>query len=192
VTATPRTSVDETRRPATVDLRGVAPDPAARVRLTSATAARLRDACAVAVAASALGGAERALELAVAYVATREQFGRPVGSFQAVQHMAADALARIETTRVLVWWAAWAWDARPREAGRAAAMAKARAGDVARAVTRTAVEMHGGVGFTAEYEVQRYFKRALADAPAFGDGDLHRARLLPAGAGARGASRVSS
>jgi alkylation response protein AidB-like acyl-CoA dehydrogenase len=113
----------------------------------------------------------------VAYVKVREQFGRPVGSFQAVQHMAAEAVARLEPARSLLWYAAWAWDARPREAPRAAAMAKACCTDAYRAIARSAVEMHGGVGFTWENDMHLYFKRALANAVAFGDADHQRERI---------------
>ena len=132
---------------------------------------------AIGIAAESLGGAERALERAVEYVKVREQFGRPVGSFQAVQHMAADAAARIEPARALVWYAAWAFDARPKESPLAASMAKAACCDVYREVARTAVEMHGGIGFTWENDMHFYLKRSLANAAAYGDGEWHRERV---------------
>ena len=106
--AAPLVSVDETRRPCELRLRGVELPASARLAGRGRAARdralrRVLDACAVAVAADSLGGAERALELAVGYVKVREQFGRPVGSFQAVQHMAAEAAARIEPARALLW-----------------------------------------------------------------------------------------
>ena len=176
-------SVDETRRPCELRLRGVELPASARLpgRGGAARSARslrrVLDGCAVAVAADCLGGAERALECAVGYVKVREQFGRPVGSFQAVQHMAAEAAARIEPARALLWWAAWAFDARPKEASLAASMAKACCSDVYRFVARTAVEMHGGIGFTWENDMHLHLKRALANASAFGDADHHRDRV---------------
>jgi alkylation response protein AidB-like acyl-CoA dehydrogenase len=175
-------SLDETRRPCELRLRGVELPADARLPGRGAGRAsralrRVLDACAVAVAADCLGGAQRALESAVAYVKVREQFGRPVGSFQAVQHMAAEAAARIEPARALVWWAAWAFDARPREASLAASMAKACCSDVYRFVARTAVELHGGIGFTWENDMHLFLKRALANASAFGDADHHRDRV---------------
>jgi alkylation response protein AidB-like acyl-CoA dehydrogenase len=179
----PLVSVDETRRPCELRLRGVELPGSARLaggrRGASAPRAlrRVLDACAVAVAADCLGGAEGALERAVEYVKVREQFGRPVGSFQAVQHMAAEAAARIEPARALLWWAAWAFDARPRESSLAASMAKACCSEVYRFVARTAVEMHGGIGFTWENDMHLFFKRALANASAFGDADHHRDRV---------------
>jgi alkylation response protein AidB-like acyl-CoA dehydrogenase len=183
VRASPLVSVDETRRPCELRLRGVELPADARLagrgRAFRADRAlrRVLDACAVAVAADSLGGAERALELAVGYVKVREQFGRPVGSFQAVQHMAAEAAARIEPARALLWYAAWAFDARPKQASLAASMAKACACDVYRFVSRSAVEMHGGIGFTWENDMHLFFKRALANASAFGDADHHRDRV---------------
>lgn len=179
----PLVSVDETRRECELRFRAVQVPReallAGRERAADAgrALARVLDACAVAIAAESLGGAERALERAVEYVKVREQFGRAVGSFQAVQHMAAEAAARIEPARALVWYAAWAFDARPKEAPLAAAMAKAACCDVYRAVARTAVEMHGGVGFTWENDMHFHLKRSLANAAAFGDSDWHRERV---------------
>jgi alkylation response protein AidB-like acyl-CoA dehydrogenase len=170
-------TADETRRTCEVRLRGVEAGKDALLPRAGKTLGRVVDACAVAVAADSLGGAERALELATDYVKVREQFGRPVGSFQAVQHLAAESVAKIEPARALLWYAAWAWDERPKEAPLAAAMAKAACGDVYRAVSRTAIEMFGGVGFTFENDMHLYFKRALANAAAFGDSTLQRERV---------------
>jgi len=177
-------SVDETRRSAELRFRGVAlpreaqlAGQAGRAADSSRALQRALDATAIGLAAESLGGAERALERAVEYVKVREQFGRPVGSFQAVQHMAAEAAARIEPARALVWYAAWAFDARPKEAPLAASMAKAACCDVYRFVARTAVELHGGIGFTFENDMHFYLKRALANAAAWGDSDWHRERV---------------
>jgi alkylation response protein AidB-like acyl-CoA dehydrogenase len=180
----PLVSVDETRRSAELRFRGVALPREALLAGSGARAPdsgrairRALDASAIGVAAESLGGAERALERAVEYVKVREQFGRPVGSFQAVQHMAAEAAARIEPARALVWYAAWAFDARPKEAPLAASMAKAACCDVYRFAARTAVEMHGGIGFTWENDMHFYLKRSLVNAAAFGDSDWHRERV---------------
>ncbi len=178
-------SVDETRRSAELRFRGVALPREALlagegVRRSADSGRALRralEAIAIGLAAESLGGAERALERAVEYVKVREQFGRPVGSFQAVQHMAAECAARIEPARALVWYAAWAFDARPKEAALAASMAKAACCDVYRAVARSAVEMHGGIGFTWENDMHFHLKRSLANAAAFGDSDWHRERV---------------
>jgi alkylation response protein AidB-like acyl-CoA dehydrogenase len=170
-------SVDETRRPCELRLAGARLPAAARLPRGSKALQRVLDACAVAIAAESLGGAERALEEAVAYVKVRQQFGRPVGSFQAVQHLAAEAVAELEPARSLLWYAAWAFDARPAEAGLAASMAKAQCSEVYRKVARTAVEMHGGIGFTWENDMHLFYKRALANASAFGDPERHQDRV---------------
>jgi len=138
---------------------------------------RLLDLGAIGIAADSLGGAERALEMAVDYSKTREQFGRKIGSFQALKHMAAEIVAEVEPARSLVWYAAYAFDHRPREAARAATIAKARLGDVYARTVRRAVEMHGGIGFTWEHDLHLWFKRARWNRVAFGDPDHHRERL---------------
>jgi len=169
--------VDETRPLYDVRLRGVRVGKDALLPRGAKALPRALDACAVALAAESLGGAERALELAVAYVKVREQFGRPVGSFQAVQHLAAECVAKIEPARALVWYAAFALDSKPKEAPLAAAMAKAACSELYRAVSRTAIEMFGGIGFTFENDMHLGFKRALANAAAWGDARWHRERV---------------
>ncbi len=139
--------------------------------------ARLLDLAAIGIAADSLGGAHRALEMAVEYSRVREQFGRKIGSFQALKHLAAEMLADVEPARSLVWYAAWAWDKRPRDAARAAAMAKASLGDVYSRTARRSVEMHGGIGFTWEFDLQLWFKRAHTNEALFGDPSLHRERV---------------
>ena len=138
---------------------------------------RLLDAGCVALAADSLGGSEKALELAVEYSKVRVQFGRPIGSFQALKHMAAEMVSEIEPARSLVWYAAHAFDARPKEAARAASLAKARLSDVYSRTTNRAVQMHGGIGFTWEHDLHFWFKRAKWNEYAFGDATFHRERL---------------
>ena len=139
--------------------------------------ARLLDAACVALAADSLGGAQKALELAVEYTKTRTQFNRPIASFQALKHMAAEMASDIEPARSLVWYAAYAFDALPAEASRAAALAKARLSDVYARTTNRAVQMHGGIGFTWEHDMHFWFKRAKWNEFAFGDATYHRERL---------------
>lgn len=139
--------------------------------------ARLLDAACVALAADSLGGAQKALELAVEYTKTRTQFNRPIASFQALKHMAAEMASDIEPARSLVWYAAYAFDALPAEAARAAALAKARLSDVYARTTNRAVQMHGGIGFTWEHDMHFWFKRAKWNEFAFGDATYHRERL---------------
>ena len=139
--------------------------------------ARLLDLAAIGIAADSLGGAQRATQMAVEYSKVREQFGRKIGSFQAMKHIAAEMVAEVEPARSLVWYAAYAYDHRPRDAARAAAMAKASLGDVYSRTARRSVEMHGGIGFTWEFDLQLWFKRAHVNEVAFGDPAFHRERV---------------
>jgi alkylation response protein AidB-like acyl-CoA dehydrogenase len=138
---------------------------------------RLLDLGAIGIAADGLGGAQRALEMAVEYSRVREQFGRQIGSFQALKHIAAEMVADVEPARSLVWYAAYLYDARPKESARHAAMAKALLGDVGSRTTRRAVEIHGGIGFTWEFDLHLWFKRAHANEGAFGDPTFQRERV---------------
>jgi len=138
---------------------------------------RMLDVACVALAAECQGGAERALELAVEYAKIREQFGRAIGSFQAVKHMAAECFSEIEPSRSLVWYAAHAQQSHNREASRAASMAKARLGEVYSRTTNKAVQMHGGIGFTWEHDIHFWFKRAKANEALFGSPTFHRERV---------------
>ncbi|HJQ83390.1 MAG TPA: acyl-CoA dehydrogenase [Candidatus Binatia bacterium] len=174
----PEETIDLTRRVAELELRDVAVEPAALLgRDGNALFARLLDLGALLVAADSLGGAARTLEMAVEYAKVRQQFGRPIGSFQAVKHMAAEMVADVEPARSLVWYAAWAFDHRPREAARAAAIAKARLGDVYSRTAQRSVQVHGGIGFTWEHDLHLWFKRARWNEVAFGDPTWHRERL---------------
>jgi alkylation response protein AidB-like acyl-CoA dehydrogenase len=180
VTITPLPSIDLTRRPTEVRFSDVEL-PASAVlggeHRGWKTLARVFDAAAVGLAADSLGGAERALEMAVDYAKVREQFGRSIGSFQAVKHIAAEVVSEIEPARSLVWYAAYAYDVVPRDAGRAAAMAKACLSEVYSRTTNRAVQIHGGIGFTWEHDLHFWFKRAKWNEFAFGDAAYHRERL---------------
>jgi alkylation response protein AidB-like acyl-CoA dehydrogenase len=176
----PLESIDATRRFGEVILRDVVVPRTALVGREGEgwpLVARLLDAGAIAVAADCLGGAERVLEMSVEYAKIREQFGRPIGSFQAVKHMAAEMVGEIEPARSLVWYAAHAYDARPREAARAASAAKARLGEVFVRAANRAVQIHGGVGFTWEHDLHWWFTRATWNQAAFGDTLHHLDRL---------------
>jgi alkylation response protein AidB-like acyl-CoA dehydrogenase len=143
-----------------------------------AVLSRLFDLACIGIAADSLGGAWRAIEMAVEYAKMREQFGRKIGSFQALKHIAAEMVADVEPSRSLVWYAAYAYDARPAaEASRAAAMAKAALGDVYSRTARRAVEIHGGIGFTWEFDLHLWFKRAHLNEAAYGDPAHHRERI---------------
>ncbi|BAX96203.1 acyl-CoA dehydrogenase [Mycobacteroides stephanolepidis] len=131
----------------------------------------------VVVAAELVGICQASLDLTVAYAKEREQFGAPIGSFQAVGHTAAEMLRHTECARSAVYYAAWAAEHNPGELPLAASMAKAAASDAGRAVTAAAVQMHGAYGFSWEAEVHWYYARAVMDAQLFGDAAFHRARI---------------
>ncbi|MFE1228421.1 acyl-CoA dehydrogenase family protein [Streptomyces sp. NPDC058745] len=167
-------SLDATRSQALVQLRDVeaellGSDPAAEPGVLGALAAVGRTA-AVALAAEAVGAAQAALDRTVEYVGTREQFGRPVGSFQAVKHRLADLYVQLESARSLAHGAA-------REPG-TGALALAAALEALRAVSGETIQLHGGIGFTWEHEAHLYFKRAAADELLFGP--VHRLRARAA------------
>jgi alkylation response protein AidB-like acyl-CoA dehydrogenase len=141
------------------------------------------DRAAVVVAAELVGLCRRALELTLAYVKERNQFGVPVGSFQAVQHTAAGMLRATEAAAVATADAAWIADNEPDGLSAAAAIAKATASTAGREVTAAAIQLHGGIGFTWEAEPHWLYKRAQIDAAYLGGSDHHQARLARMTAG---------
>ncbi len=138
---------------------------------------RVVDLGAVFACAEMLGGANRVLELAVEYAKDRVQFGRPVGSFQAVKHRCADMLVDVEGMRSSTYWAAWCLGARDREASIAASTAKVWCADASKRVMASALQVHGGIGFTWEHDLHLFMKRAQLDQLSFGDASFHRERL---------------
>jgi alkylation response protein AidB-like acyl-CoA dehydrogenase len=165
VRAMPRPSLDRTRPLADVEL-----DDASAEILPGGEAGgpAVLDAGRVALAADTLGAAQRMLDRAVAYAGQREQFGRLIGSFQAVKHMCAEMAAMLEPCRALVWYAAYALDHLPDEARLAACHAKAHLAEVGREVARLATEVHGGMGFTDELGLHHWFKRIGASRQLLG------------------------
>lgn len=136
-------------------------------------AGRMRDAALVLLAADAVGGAARCVEMAVGYAKDREQFGVPIGRFQGLKFQLADMAAAVEPGWALVWHAADALDRGAAEATRLAALAKARTAEVYLQAARDATEAHGGIGFTWEFDLQFYLKRALFDHAYFGAPEVH-------------------
>lgn len=140
------------------DIESVDPTrPLRRVANGSAETSRLR----AAMAAEAVGVAQRALELGVEYAKTREQFGRKIGVYQAVSHRLADTYADVELARSLAYWAAWCVAEEDDQAPLAAAAAKAFASEAAVAACERSIQVHGGIGFTWEHPLHRFYKRAL-------------------------------
>ncbi|MCZ2857768.1 acyl-CoA dehydrogenase family protein [Blastococcus sp. VKM Ac-2987] len=146
---------------------------------------RARQVAAVVLAAEDLGGADRAVELGIAYAQEREAFGRRIGSYQAVKHMLVDAWAGVDQLRSLVWWAAWAADCAPAELPLASSAAKAYAASTFERAAGTLVQVHGGIGFTWEHDAHLFWRRAKVDRLLLGDEAEHLdavARLAVAGA----------
>jgi alkylation response protein AidB-like acyl-CoA dehydrogenase len=134
----------------------------------AATLDRMIDAGRVLLAADVLGAGGRMIEKAVDYAKERKQFGRVIGSFQAVKHLCAEMVAELEPCRSLIWYAAYAFDAFPEQSRRMAAHAKAHTSEVGTFVARTATEVHGGMGFTDLLGLHYWFKRIGFDRQALG------------------------
>ena len=133
---------------------------------------------AIGAAAEQLGASRKSLEMATEYAKVRKQFGQFIGQFQAVKHMLAEMLEQVETSFGAVYYAAWAQDADAPDAALAASVAKATLNQASRKVCGDAIQAHGGIGFTWEYDLHLYFKRAKHYEPFYGDTEYHRERVL--------------
>jgi alkylation response protein AidB-like acyl-CoA dehydrogenase len=162
---TPMHTIDGTRRFGSLRATG---EP-----LGTGAAGRIR----AAVAAEVVGLCQRALDMTLEYVNERKQFGVAVGSFQAVSHRCAQMFLATESARSTAYYAAWAADAAPERLLEAAALAAAAAADSGREVTASAIQAHGGIGFTWEADVHWLYKRAQLDALLIGGASRHRAAL---------------
>ena len=185
VEITPMDGIDRSRPIATVTLTGA---PAELLSGGPGTTEELTDLAAVLLAADAFGAASKLIDLDVAYALEREQFGQPIAQFQAIKHTIARLGTDTEPSRALWWYAAHALDALPKEASRAASLAKSHITDRAMNVARQSVELHGGYGFTWECEVQIWFKRIMLDRSLLGSPDQHRERIADLGEYSRAAS----
>ena len=152
-------------------------DGAEAEALAGANARKVIDAGLVGLAADSFGAATRLIQVSVEYAKERKQFGFPIAQFQAVKHQLARMGTEIEPTRALFWYAAHALDQGLPDAERHAAMVKAHITDRAMAVAREAVELHGGLGFTWECDVQAWFKRAMFNRSFLGTPETHRERM---------------
>jgi alkylation response protein AidB-like acyl-CoA dehydrogenase len=143
-----------------------------------AAIASAADALSVGLVADGVGAAARALERALEYAKQREQFGRPIGSFQAVQHLLVDMLQDVELARAAAYYALWAQDAAaPAERARASALAKAFASEALPRVGATAIQVFGGIGFTAELDIHLPYRRLVSLSLLYGDLGHHLERL---------------
>jgi alkylation response protein AidB-like acyl-CoA dehydrogenase len=135
---------------------------------------RVVDRAKVAMCAEMCGGAQKVLEMSVDYAKVREQFGRPIGSFQAIQHKCANMMVQTESAKSATYYAAWAVANDVPEAHLAACMAKAYCSDAYRFVSAEGIQIHGGIGFTWEHDMHLYFKRAKGSEVTFGDATWNR------------------
>lgn len=171
-----QSSLDPTRRQAVIEFTGTA---ATRVGLEDAWPglSRALSQATAALANEQVGGAQRCLDQAVSYVKVRSQFGRPVGSFQAIRHRCADLMLDIECARGVAQYAVHAIDHFPIESKSAAALAKAFCSDVYARAAAANIQLHGGIGFTWEHPAHMYYKRAKSSAMLLGDPSYHRSLL---------------
>jgi alkylation response protein AidB-like acyl-CoA dehydrogenase len=180
VTVTHEPAMDPTRRFSSVRLDGVRVAAADTLPGEEADYYPVFFRLCVALAAESTGIAQRTMEMAVEYAKDRQQFGRPIGAYQAVSHRCAQMLLETENARSAFYGAAWAADAEPESLPLAASMAKAYAGDAGWRVPDASIQVHGGIGFTWEHDLHFFLKRGRANAAIFGDSKWHRERVADA------------
>jgi alkylation response protein AidB-like acyl-CoA dehydrogenase len=174
VTVTPLSTLDMTRPQARVELASA---PARPLTDDAAVIDRVMATAAIMLAAEQVGGAQRCLDMAVEYAKIRVQFGRPIGSFQAIKHKCADMLVDVESARSAAYYAASVLDDNSESPLVAAALAKAHCSSAYTRVAAENIQIHGGIGFTWEHPAHLYFKRAKTSEILFGDPAWQRERL---------------
>jgi alkylation response protein AidB-like acyl-CoA dehydrogenase len=177
LTRTSLPTLDQTRKLARCEFSGVAGRLIGSPGNAAAVLQHTLDVAAIALAAEQLGGAQRALDMAVEYAKIRHQFGRPIGSFQAIKHRCADLLLEVESLRSAVNYAAAAVADSPAEIPQLAPLVKAYASETYFHVAAENIQIHGGIGFTWEHDAHLYFKRAKSSELFLGDAAYHRERL---------------
>ena len=176
----PMPSMDGTRKVYEVSFEGVTLTEADALGANGDARGALGGALEVATAvlcAEMVGGMGWVLDTTVEYAKTRQQFGRPIGSFQAVQHQCADMLLMTESARSAAYYAAYALTVNDPAARGAVSIAKAYCSDAYREVGNRGVQVHGGIGFTWEHDLQLYYKRSKSSETLFGDATFHRERI---------------
>jgi alkylation response protein AidB-like acyl-CoA dehydrogenase len=181
VTLTPMVGIDLTNRWSEMRLDG-ATVPAEALMGAPGEAGPVLEAllrrAAVGAAAEMLGAARRCLDMSVGYAKVREQFGQLIGSYQAIRHRCAEMLLEVENSHAAVYYAAWALTAGAEDAAMAASVCKSYVSEAARKVCGDAIQVHGGIGFTWEYDLHLYFKRAKGLEPLYGDAAYHREQIV--------------
>ncbi len=177
ITVTAEPSIDLTRRLFSVRFEGVEVGADDTMPAEESDYYPVFHRLCVAIAAESTGLAQRTMEMAVEYAKDRQQFGRPIGAYQAVSHRCAQMLLETENSRSAVYGAAWAADAEPESLPLAASMAKAYASDAGWRVPDASIQVHGGIGFTWEHDLHFFLKRGKANAAMFGTASWHRERV---------------
>ena len=183
VSRRPLPTMDQTRRLGEVRLDKVRVPVTARLGEEGGgwpALARALDLGAIALAAEQVGGAQKCLEMSVQYAKERVQFGRPIGSFQAIKHKCADMLLKVESARSAAYYAGWAASVGERDLSALASLAKAYCSDAYFHCAAESIQIHGGVGFTWEYDVHLHFKRARSSEAFLGTPSYHRERVARA------------
>jgi alkylation response protein AidB-like acyl-CoA dehydrogenase len=170
-------AIDATRKLYKVSFEGVGGTLVVRGDQAESALHRATRLATVAVCGELVGGMQWVLDTTVEYAKTREQFGKPIGSFQAVQHMCADILYYLESARSAAYYAAWAVSVDDEGADSAVSVAKAYCSDAGREVGNLGIQCHGGIGFTWEHDLHLFYKRAKSNEILFGDATFHRERI---------------
>ncbi len=174
VVVTPLDTMDQTRKQAHVTMERTPARLLGAEGLGWPVVSRVLDMAAAALACEQAGGSAAALEMSVDYAKVRQQFGRPIGSFQAIKHMCADLLVALESARSAAYYAAWAAESSEEELPVAASMAKSFCSDAYFQVASQTIQIHGGIGFTWEHPAHLYFKRARTSELILGSPAQHR------------------
>ncbi|MFP3899656.1 MAG: acyl-CoA dehydrogenase family protein [Acidimicrobiia bacterium] len=177
LTRTPLATMDQTRKQAKLELSGVPATLLGQPGTGWDVLRRVLDLAAVALAAEQVGGAQRVLEMSVEYAKERVQFGRPIGSFQAIKHKCADMLLEVESAKSAAYYGAWCAAELNDELPEVACLAKAYCSEAYFHAAAENIQIHGGIGFTWEHPAHLYFKRAKSSELLFGDPTYHRELL---------------
>jgi alkylation response protein AidB-like acyl-CoA dehydrogenase len=177
ITRTPLATMDQTRKQARVDFAGVKATPLGPVGGGWDALSKTLDQAAVGLSNEMVGGAQKVLDMSVEYAKVRVQFGRPIGSFQAIKHKCADMLLEVESAKSAAYYSAWAAAEDSDELPVVASLAKAYCSDAYFHAAAENIQIHGGIGFTWEHPAHLYFKRAKSSEVLLGDATSHRELL---------------
>ena len=177
ITRTPLSTMDQTRKQARIEFANVTAEPLGEPGKAWAALSKTLDQAAVALSNEMMGGAQFVLDMSVEYAKVRVQFGRPIGSFQAIKHKCADMLLEVESGKSAAYYASWAAAEDNEELPVVASLAKAYCSEAYFHAAAENIQIHGGIGFTWEHDAHLYFKRAKSSEILLGDATYHREQL---------------